>query len=211
MKEPIFNVAFTHSTVDPEVIAHMIQQSLTQTALQEALEEAQEAQEGFEVGDVVVLSEIGRETWGCSEGNPSCKGTIKQTDKDSFCELNIVVYWENGFINSYQEEDLELFVEETPETKMIVDLQQIRWAAEYCEAYNPYVDEDADFFEQEIFNVIERYVDGKTCTAIYGFYVLFEKEFDDVVFVNVLVDPRLGMSGEYTEATLKDGILVEGF
>lgn len=140
MKEPTikFTCALGLET-DPEVIAHMIQQSLAQSALQEALEETEE------------------------------------------------------------------------ETKMIVDLQQIREAAEFCEAYNPYVHEDADYFEQEIFNAIERYEDGKTYTAIYGFYVLFEKEFDDVVFVSVLVDPRLGMSGEYTEATLKDGILVKGF
>jgi len=197
---------------EPEVIAHMIQQSLAQTALQEALEETEE---GFEVGDVVVISESSYFYERCSDWNPTCKGVVTVNNHSPVSDepFKYRVEWGNGFYNYYRQEDLELFdtYEDSPEVKMIVDLQQIKEASEFCATFNPYVHEDAEFFEQEIFSAIERYEDGKTYTAIYGFYVLFEKEFNDVVFVNVLVDPRLGMSTEYTEATLKDGILVKGF
>lgn len=194
-----------------EIIGYLLQQSLAQSALQEALEETEENNAKFRIGDSVVISEDSEHHNG-SESNPKCPGVVSN---DSILRpddnYKYKVEWGNGCHNYYRYEDLEPYVEEPTKVQMIINEDQIREAAEFCETFNPYVHEDADFFEQKIYDCIERYEEGDTCKSIYGFYVKFEKEYEDAVCVNVLVNPALGCDIEYTEATLSEGILVHGW
>lgn len=235
------NIVEDFSEYDREIIGHMIQQYLAQAALEETVEgfevgdvvEVTSVDENnwYQIGEVYEVRGFDQLRDAVFvrgvEGNYYHFFHPSEDDTDDSIHISaknltlkkmynfdpevIAHRIQQSLAQTALQDALEETEEETPEVKMIVDLQQIKEASEFCATFNPYVHEDAEFFEQEIFSAIERYEDGKTYTAIYGFYVLFEKEFDDVVFVNVLVDPRLGMSGEYTEATLKDGILVKGF
>lgn len=59
----------------------------------------------WEVGDIVTLSEKGKEKWRDTESNPhGIAGEVTGTDGSI---LPIQVSWENDRINSYDEEDLE--------------------------------------------------------------------------------------------------------
>jgi len=107
------------------------------------------------------------------------------------------------------EEDLELV--DTLEQTIIFSPTQVRLAAECLSEYNHYLNKTPEYFEAKILNYIKDHAGTEnTFVATAGFYVLFSDD-DKVTYVDVLVDPAVGMGGDYVQATLKDDKLVVEF
>lgn len=133
-------------------------------------------------------------------------------DVDMGYHMPVRVKWENGFLNDYEVNDLDLSKKPKEDIQIHLDTNQIKHTAVFLSRNSVYLDEPPNYFEKMIYGLIKEGVgnDELIHTGTGGATVLFDRTEDNsTVFIEVLVDVGISQGVEYEHVQMKDGKLIK--